>query len=368
LNRLPARLLIALVCLASCTSRARPADLDDLGPVGPFELTERSGRTVRDTDLRGKVWVASFVFTRCSAGCPQVTETMKGLQKQFARYPDVRLVTFTVDPDHDNRDELRRYAAGYEADPERWLFLTGPEKDVYRLLREGFHITAEQNRGADRTPGNEVKHDTKLVLVDRDGHIRGYYDGLLKPIPEEPYKEAEKRFEDGLRRLRDGVATLAESRPGAGPETPTAFNFPAFNATLNALAGALLLLGYGAVRRGLLRLHGTLMMTALLISAIFLTSYLYFHLAVRHGEPTYYSVQNPGAPKWVGRVYLGILISHTVLAALVAPLALFTAYQGLRWRLDRHRRIARWTLPLWLYVSVTGVVVYWMLYRLYPPG
>ena len=364
MNRLPSRLLIALVCLASCTSRARPAGLDDLGPVGAFELTERGGRTVRDTDLRGKVWVASFVFTRCSSGCPQVTATMQRLQKDLARYPDVRLVTFTVDPEHDSSDELRRYAAGYEADPERWLFLTGPDMDVYRLLREGFHITAEQNRGADRTPGNEVKHDTKLALVDRDGHIRGYYDGLLKPFPEEPYEEAEKRFEDGLRRLREGVATLAESRP----ETASGFNFPAFNATLNALAGALLLMGYGAVRRRLLRFHATLMLTALLVSAIFLTSYLYFHLVIRHGKVTSFAEQAPGAPAWVGHVYRTILLSHTILAAVVAPLALFTAYQGLRWRLDRHRRIARWTLPLWLYVSVTGVVVYWMLYRLYPPG
>jgi protein SCO1/2/putative membrane protein len=358
-------LLIALVCLASCTSRARP---DDLGPVGAFELTERGGRTVRDTDLRGKVWVASFVFTRCSSGCPQVTATMQRLQKDFARYTDVRLVTFTVDPEHDNPDELRRYAAAYDADPERWLFLTGPEKDVYRLLREGFYITAEQNRGADRTPGNEVKHDTKLVLVDRDGHIREYFDGLLKPFPDEPYEEAEKRFEDGLRRLRESVATLAESRPSAGPDTLAGFNFPAFNATLNGLAGALLLLGYGAVRRRLLRLHGTLMLTALIVSAVFLTSYLYFHLVVRHGQETRFQDQAPTAPAWVGRLYYGILLSHILLAVVTVPMALFTAYQGLRWRLDKHRRIARWTLPLWLYVSVTGVVVYWMLYRLYPPG
>jgi uncharacterized membrane protein YozB (DUF420 family) len=83
---------------------------------------------------------------------------------------------------------------------------------------------------------------------------------------------------------------------------------------------------------------------------------------------TRFEDQAPGAPGWVRPLYLAILLSHTVLAAVVAPMALFTAYQGLRGRLDSHVRIARWTLPIWLYVSVTGVVVYWMLYRLYAPG
>ena len=108
------------------------------------------------------------------------------------------------------------------------------------------------------------------------------------------------------------------------------------------------------------------MLSALAISAVFLASYLYFHLVVRGGEPTYFKDRAPDAPDWLRHLYAAILLSHTALAIIVAPLALFTAYQGLRDRLVRHVRIARWTLPLWLYVSLTGVVVYWMLYRLYP--
>ena len=103
------------------------------------------------------------------------------------------------------------------------------------------------------------------------------------------------------------------------------------------------------------------MLLALGVSALFLTSYLYYHLGVRHGQHTPFTGEG-----WVRTVYLAILLSHTVLAVLVAPLALFTAYQGIRDRLARHVRVARWTLPLWLYVSITGVIVYWMLYDLYP--
>jgi uncharacterized membrane protein YozB (DUF420 family) len=105
------------------------------------------------------------------------------------------------------------------------------------------------------------------------------------------------------------------------------------------------------------------MLGALGVSLLFLLSYLYYHFAIRGGTPTAFTGQG-----WVRSLYFGILLSHTLLAAIVPPLALLTAYQGLRLRFQRHVRIARWTLPLWLYVSVTGVAVYWMLYRLYPSG
>lgn len=144
--------------------------------------------------------------------------------------------------------------------------------------------------------------------------------------------------------------------------------FPAFNAVLNSLSGVLVGLGYLSIRRKKVRLHVACMLSALVVSALFLASYLYFHLVIRQGQPTYFAKRWPQAPEWVGQLYLGILLSHTVLAVVVAPLALYTAYLGLTGRFPRHVRVARWTLPLWLYVSVTGVVVYWMLYRLYAPG
>jgi uncharacterized membrane protein YozB (DUF420 family) len=138
-------------------------------------------------------------------------------------------------------------------------------------------------------------------------------------------------------------------------------DWPSFNAALNGTCAILLVAGYAAIRTGQVVVHKACMLAALGVSAVFLASYLYYHIAIRGGQPT--SFEGPTA---IRVVYLMILLSHTVLAAVVAPLALYTAWRGLTGKIDRHVRIARWTLPLWLYVSITGVIVYWMLYHLYP--
>ena len=139
---------------------------------------------------------------------------------------------------------------------------------------------------------------------------------------------------------------------------------PGLNAALNGLSGLLLVMGYVTIRRRLVVVHKTCMLTALAVSTVFLASYLYYHLVVREGKPTRFAGEGE-----VRLLYFAVLLSHTVLAATVAPLAIITAYFGLRNRIDKHRRIAQWTLPIWLYVSMTGVEVYWMLYYLYPsPG
>jgi cytochrome oxidase Cu insertion factor (SCO1/SenC/PrrC family) len=183
---------VALVLLAAALAgglfalgRSRPlldqsassaADVD-LGPVQDFSLTERSGRTVTRADLLGKVWVAGFVFTRCTGSCPQVCATMAHLQKETAGEPDVRLVNFSVDPRHDTPEVLRSYAERYQADPERWLFLTGDRDAIYGLIRTSFLLGVEETQGTARQPGNEVTHSSRLALVDRRGHVRGYFDG-----------------------------------------------------------------------------------------------------------------------------------------------------------------------------------------------
>ena len=143
-------------------------------------------------------------------------------------------------------------------------------------------------------------------------------------------------------------------------------DLPSVNAVLNATSAVLLAAGYLAIRSRRIVLHKACMLSALGVSAMFLASYLYFHLAVKAGEMTRFADRAPDAAIWVGWLYRVILLTHTLLAAVVAPLALFTAWQGLQGNFKRHVRIARWTLPIWLYVSITGVVVYWMLYRLYP--
>ena len=132
---------------------------------------------------------------------------------------------------------------------------------------------------------------------------------------------------------------------------------PAVNATLNGTSAILLTTGYLLIRRGHVVLHKRCMLAALVSSALFLTSYVTYHL---------HTGSRPFAGQGAIRViYFAILLTHVVLAAVIVPLALVTATRGLRSQFDRHARIARWTLPLWLYVSVTGVVIYVMLYQLY---
>jgi protein SCO1 len=176
----------------------------DLGTVGDFSLTERGGKTKTQADLLGKVWVASFVFTRCSGPCPQVSAAMARLQSDFTREKDFALVTFTVDPAHDQLKELTEYANLFKADPDRWWFLTGKEKTIHDLVNKGFKVGVERNQDKDVNPGTSIRHDPRLVLVDRQGHIRGYFQGLPDSRDEDPTRE----FERNLKLLRESIAVL----------------------------------------------------------------------------------------------------------------------------------------------------------------
>jgi len=133
-------------------------------------------------------------------------------------------------------------------------------------------------------------------------------------------------------------------------------DLPALNAVLNATSAGLLAVGYVLIRRGRREMHQKVMQAALACSALFLVSYLTYHAQVG-------SVRFPGQGP-IRTVYFAILISHTILAIVIVPLVIVTFVRARRGRFDRHRAIARVTLPLWAYVSVTGVIVYWMLYRL----
>lgn len=135
---------------------------------------------------------------------------------------------------------------------------------------------------------------------------------------------------------------------------------PALNATLNATCALLLGAGFLFIRRRKILAHKICMGSAFTVSVLFLVSYLTYHYHVG-------SVKFEGQG-WIRPVYFAILISHTILAAVILPLALVTLSRALAARFDKHVKIARWTLPIWLYVSVTGVVVYWLLYHLYRPA
>jgi putative membrane protein len=133
--------------------------------------------------------------------------------------------------------------------------------------------------------------------------------------------------------------------------------FPVLDASLNGTSAVLLLTGRSLIKRGRMAAHRAVMITALVSSSLFLVSYLYYHW---HVGSIHFQGQG-----WTRPVYFSILISHTILAAVIVPMIIITLSRALRERYDRHRMIARWTYPLWLYVSVTGVVIYLMLYRLF---
>ena len=133
--------------------------------------------------------------------------------------------------------------------------------------------------------------------------------------------------------------------------------FPALDASLNATSAVLLTIGYVLIRRGNIRAHRACMLSAFVTSALFLVCYLWYH--AHHGVTRF------PARGVVRTFYFTLLTSHTVLAVVIVPLVVVTLYRALREMFDRHKRIARWTLPLWIYVSVTGVVVYWILYQVY---
>jgi uncharacterized membrane protein YozB (DUF420 family) len=156
-----------------------------------------------------------------------------------------------------------------------------------------------------------------------------------------------------------GVGFLLLGRPAAIPADPRGSPLPALNAFLNGTAAGLLAVGYLLIRRKQVSAHKRCMVTAFGFSCLFLFSYLVHHIQVG-------SVPFAGRG-WIRPLYFALLVSHIGLAALILPLSLLTLYRALTEQFEKHMRVARWTLPIWLYVSVTGVIVYLMLYQLYPP-
>jgi protein SCO1/2 len=186
-----------LLCILGCPRAGQPDEPDDFGTVSRFALVNQDGKKVTREDFQGKVWVASFIFTRCVGPCTQISGCMAGLQKDLAKEKGVVLVSITVDPNYDKPDVLKEYAARFRADPRRWVFLTGDKKKVYDLIVKSFKQGVQETPAEARRPGFEVTHSTRLALVDQQGHIRGYFDGT------EPEKVNE---------LRQKVRELAQEK------------------------------------------------------------------------------------------------------------------------------------------------------------
>jgi uncharacterized membrane protein YozB (DUF420 family)/cytochrome oxidase Cu insertion factor (SCO1/SenC/PrrC family) len=436
-------------------------------PLPPFEFPECQGGMISLDSLKGRRWLASFVFTRCVTTCPVITRDISALHKRVAESnPDFVFVTFSVDSSYDTAEVLRKYAETFQADPVRWKFLTGDEQSIHDLIRRGFVQYVQPNLGEQRKPGFEVAHTNRAVLVNEDGlpvatylmtvpedvvKLRRVIEGrdefpqpgpllktestgenpdvqlnLLPTAPgagESAGESASGKPSAGEKSGAGGSETVgeqgssvetggAESEPGAGdgciipepgldeesgksqqsvdvggggslaaaiagvPQVESAAEqnraidevlpdwvkfLPTLNAALNSLCFCLLLAGYLLILRGRKIEHRNCMIVAFVVSVVFLGCYLTYHEALhaytgRRGR----AFVGSELAKWI---YLSILVPHVVLAAAVPMLALRVFWLAWKQRWVQHRRLARVTLPIWGFVSVTGVVIYWMLYH-----
>ncbi len=393
-----------------------------------FEFPESMGGTVSRESMKGKRWLANFVFTRCAGPCPMMTRDISELHRHVAKSnPDFRFVSFSVDPVYDTAEVLKKYAETFQADHERWKFVTGDEMAMHDLIRSGFTQYVQPNLGDMRKPGLEVAHSNRAVLVNEDGVPVGSFvmtipedvvklrriiegkddfpqpgpglsfsatsaDNPTVPLTLVPVKdtdasekegegesadEPEDPLENDLQPVEEGQkgSTGGDTADDAGAaETPQARNqkidellpawaakMPSINAGLNSACIVLLMSGLAAIRSGHRIRHRNLMIVSFFVSVAFLICYLTYHEVLYRF--TAYRGRGFDGSILATRVYFGILIPHVILAALVPILALRVFYLAFKERWPEHRRLAKITLPIWLFVSITGVVIYGMLYH-----
>jgi protein SCO1/2 len=144
-------------------------NLPIIGNIPDFEFVNSEGETITLTSLKGKVWVADFIFTTCNMACPIMTGNMNIIHKKYKQNDDVRLVSISVYPGYDTPEVLTKYASQYNANTDRWYFLTGEESTVQEVIKDGFKIGDYEDI---------IFHSEKFALVDRSGMIRAYYNGM----------------------------------------------------------------------------------------------------------------------------------------------------------------------------------------------
>jgi len=155
--------------------------LGSYGKISAFQLQDQKGRIFGSESLKGSPWIADFIFTRCQGPCPLMSKNFSELQKILPKDSPVKLVSFTVDPEYDSVKVLEDYAANYDAQENRWHFLTGTKEEIYRLARADFKVVA----GPVPDTESDFIHTVKMVLVDSKGNIRAYYDGTDSESPQE---------------------------------------------------------------------------------------------------------------------------------------------------------------------------------------
>jgi protein SCO1/2/putative membrane protein len=339
-----------------------------------FSLIERSGEPVTRETLAGEPFVCNFFFTKCVTSCPIITKKMHDLAQKFKGKP-VRFVSFTVDPRRDDPKQLTKYAEIYGADPKQWLFVTGKKSELYNLIEKNFMVTPGE--GASTVEGYEFAHSERFFHVDAEGNIVGSYLGtddaqtallarVLEGKAETPKKHRFFHTKAGAAMEKFPAPTEHPKMPGEKTvemkvAPPWVYQMPLVNTTLNGLAGVLLLCGLGAIKSGQRELHKKIMLTAFGVSVAFLICYLSYHFTL-HYYTGAGSIPYPGKGT-LKAIYLSILLTHVLLAAIVPFLAITTIHKGLRQNWVSHRKWAKITFPIWLYVSITGIVIYVMLYN-----
>ncbi len=350
------------------------AELWNPDQVGEFNLIDQEGNSVTRESLLGKPWIANFIFARCALQCPATCKKMMEMNEQL-KDVDVRFVTITVDPEYDTVQIMKNYAEIWQAKPERWIFATGEPEEVWRLIREGFQVSAWENVGSKKTPGMEFAHDNHILHIDKEGHILGRYHsgvdtelGILMKVlngkMETPLKFRPAMIEAAaaIEEQRKAVQEFDAQVDPLSKLPPWAKKLPLTNAMLNTLATLMLLVGYAAIKAKRVRLHKMMMLYSFAVSIAFLACYVAYHYSLHHyagvrGKP----FEGTGVLR---PIYFSILISHVILAISVPVLTITTIVKALRQNWDSHKRWARVTFPIWLYVSVTGVIIYYMLYQL----
>ena len=366
--RLGVQIVLGAILVAAAVSLAtagrRPAATRRAGqdlpsgafPLADFRLVERSGRVITQADFDGRVWVASFIFTRCPLSCPRITSVMKDLQRRLAG-SQVLLASLSVDPEYDTPSVLSEYARKFDAAPDRWWFLTGSKLQIHELVQGRFKLGLQEASPAEKAAGSEaITHSDRLALVE-GGQVVGFFESSDPAALDALVARARRLALPGWIRM-----------------------LPTLNASLNGLSAVLLILGWilirqrpapdplepspaatlprksGLFKSRVVRAHAVVMLSAVVISTLFLTSYLVYH-SQAGGTP--FPHDGP-----LRILYFTILLSHTALAVTVVPLVTMTLLRALRGNYAKHVALAQVTFPIWLYVATTGVVIYLMLYHL----
>lgn len=145
--------------------------------IQSFSFTDQNNKTVNDMQVKGKIWVAEYFFTTCGTICPKMNQQMMRVQNEFKNDNDIKILSFTVDPETDTPEQLKTYADGHGAIENQWYFLTGKKEDLYQFARKSIFVLKPAEAANLGDAGSDFIHTNNFVLIDKEGRIRGYYDG-----------------------------------------------------------------------------------------------------------------------------------------------------------------------------------------------